>query len=297
MKRDRVVTAAAAADLESKLHSPNGRSEIGQTMLEPFKEGRDYVSIGRRVLAVHHLEPGAPAWYELDPQFSAYTIGSLGSAPRVLDGADYDRVEVVHYPIVVLVRIGVEQPAIRRYDVLDREQVRAQAEMAEIEDTEIFRAIRTAGNGTGSGVSNGITPPAALSSTFALDNLSIAYSRIEDNDTNVENLLTRATEYRRFRSLDSSGGIFDPVTRRELIKTGYFGDLWNAQVRVSKKLNTGEMLLVAPPEFVGVYSVRIDLAQMDSPMSENLQYGWVLYQFSSPAILTNVGCLTWTITG
>ena len=294
----RLVKAEAAAKLDRDLRSPQGRYEIGQTMLEPFKEGRDYISIGRKILAVHHLEPGAPAWYDHDPQFGSTTIGNLGGAPRVLDGAKYDRTEVTHYPIVTLVRIGVQEPAIRRFDVLDREQTRAQAEMAEVEDSEIFSCINAA-TGVGSGISNGVTAPANVSDSFSLDNMALAYARLEDaSDSNVENVLMRALDYRRIRGLLTSNGyVFDPVTRRELLKTGYMGDLWSAQLRISKKLTSAQMLLCGAPEYLGVYSIRIDLSQMDAPMPELLQYGWLLYQFAAPAVLTNVGCLKYTITG
>ncbi len=290
----RVVNAAAAAELGSQLTNPAGRYEIGQTMLEPFKEGRDYVSIGRKIFAVHHLEPGAPAWYDIDPQFGATVIGSLGGAPRVLDGSAYHRVELTHFPIVVLVRIGVEQPSIRRFDVLDREQVRAQAEMAEVEDAEIFRALRN-GATAGSGVSNGVASPTNITGAFSLDNLSKAYANLEDVcDSNVENVLLRQKDYRFIRTL-ASNAAFDPVTRKELLKTGYMGDLWNAQLRVSKKLTAGEMLLAASPEYLGVISVRIDLSQMDAPAPEILQYGWLLYEFIGVAQLTNVGSNLFTI--
>ena len=85
----RLAKAEAAQKLGRDLISPQGRYEVGQTMLEPFKEGRDYISVGRKVFAVHHLEPGAPAWYDIDPQFGATVIGTLGGAPHVLDGGKY----------------------------------------------------------------------------------------------------------------------------------------------------------------------------------------------------------------
>lgn len=291
----REAMAAAAADLGNKLTNPNGRYEVGQTMLEPFKEGRDYISIGRKIFAVHHLEPGAPAWYDIDPQFGATVIGSLGGAPRVLDGSAYQRVELTHFPICVLVRIGVEQPAIRRFDVLDREQVRAQAEMAGIEDTEVFKAIRN-GAVSGSGVNTGVTGPTNVGPVaFSLDAMSQLYANLEDVcDSNVENVLMRAKDYRNIRII--SGDTFDPVTRRELLKTGYMGDLWNAQIRISRKLTRLEIMATASPEYLGVISVRIDLSQMDSPASELLQYGWLLYEFISVAQLTNVGSNLLTIT-
>lgn len=294
---DKIVKAKAAEKLASQLPHPQGRYEIGQKMLEPFKEGRDYVSIGRKVLAVHHIEPGAPIWYDIDAQFSATTIGNRGGAPRVLDGKTWNRVELVPFPIVALVRISVEEPAIRRFDVLDRSQVRAQAEMAEVEDEQIFSCIRTAA-ASGSGVNDGITPPGDLGSLQVnATNLASLFAPIEDYDVNVEHLLMKASTFKYFRALLASNPtMFDPVSRRELLKTGYIGDFWQAQVRFSKKLQSNEILAVASPEFTGVIAVRIDLSQMDAPVAELLQYGWLFYEFVAPAILTNVGVARMTAT-
>lgn len=294
---DRVVKAQAALELEKDLNSPNGRYEIGQTMLEPFKEGRDYQSIGRKFFAVHHVEPGAPMWYDIDAQWSAVVIGQLGGAPKVVDGQSHDRVELTPWPIAVLVRVPVLEPAVRRYDVLDRQQVKAQAEMAETEDVEVFQALRT-GAASGSGVSNGVSTPTNVSAAFSLANLATAFGNLEDVcNSNVENVLFRTKDYRHIRSLlGTAGTAFDPVTRRELLKTGYMGDLWGAQIRVSRKQDASEILLAADPEFLGVISVRIDLSQMDAPMPELLQYGWILYEYIAIAQLTNVGSNKFTIT-
>ena len=38
--------------LAMSLSTPEGRNEVAQTILEPFKEGRDYVSIGRKLMFV-----------------------------------------------------------------------------------------------------------------------------------------------------------------------------------------------------------------------------------------------------
>lgn len=298
MKVDAAKKALAAEKLERDLMTPQGRYEVGQTMLEPFREGRDYTSIGRKFLAVHHVEPGAPMWYDLDPQFSATVIAKLGGVPKVLDGQKYDRVELDPFIISTLVRVHVTEPSIRRFDVLDREQTRAAAEMAEVEDTEIFKALRVGAN-TGSGVSNGVSTNTAQSgATFALTKLADAFAQIEHNaDTNVENILMNAKAYRNFRILDNTNAAFDPVSRRELVKTGYFGDLWNSRVWVSKKQDNNEILLAASPEFLGVIGVRIDLSMMDAPGTEGLlYYGMLFYEFLAMAVLTNVGAAVYTYT-
>ncbi|GAG42060.1 unnamed protein product, partial [marine sediment metagenome] len=94
-----------------------------------------------------------------------------------------------------------------------------------------------------------------------------------------------------------AGQQFDPVTRRELVKTGYVGDLWNAAFRITKMATTGQVLIVGDPEFVGVISVRIDLDQMDAPDPDHIRYGWVFYEYIGIAQLTDVGSALLTVTG
>jgi len=290
------VEAQKAAEVSRALRSPEGRYEIGQTMLEPFREGRDYVSIGRKLFAVDHVQPGAPMWYDKDPQFSAYTIAKYGGARRVeVKGT---RVELEPFPIAVLVRIPVLEVAVRRFNILDREQVRARAEMAEQEDVEVLTAL---GNGTdtsaaltASSTVYPVTPQTCASTTIARTDLANLFAQIEQYDANVENLLFHAKDYKDIRGW--TGTDFDPVTRRELLKTGYMGDLWGSAIRISKKQTVGRVTACAAPEFLGVISVRIDLDQMDAPLSELLQYGWVFYQYIGVAQLTSVGSCYLTVT-
>ncbi len=278
------VEAQRSYELQRDLKSPSGRYEVGQTMLEPFREGRDYVALGRKVFAVDHVQPGAPMWYDKDPQFSAQTISTLGGAPR--EEITGERVELVPFPIAVLVRIPVIEVATRRFDILNREQVRARAEMAEQEDTEVLRLLETEAVATDSSVP-------VVTGTFTLARFAELYANVEQNDAPVENIIMHAQQYRNIRTL--AGDTFDPVTRRELIKTGYMGDLWGAAIRITKKADTAIILAAASPEFLGVISVRIDLDQMDSPQGELLQYGWVFYEYIGIAQLTTVGSGRWNV--
>lgn len=268
--------------LAMALRSSAGREQVAQTMFEPFKEGRDYVSIGRKLMFVHHVPQGAPMWYDKDPQFSAVKIAERGSAPIVeIFGR---RVTVDPFPIAVLVRVPVLEVAVRRFDILDREQVRARAEMAEIEDTEVFTALTTGATATTS--ANSVVV-GSIATNLTRANLADAYAQVEDNDVPVANVVMRALQYRAIRTFD--GTDFDPVTRRELLKTGYMGDLWGAQLRISKKQTENEVLVLGDPEFLGVISVRIDLDQMEAPKPELLHYGWVFFEYIGIAQITDVG--------
>jgi hypothetical protein len=220
------VDAHRAHELARDLSTPQGRYEVGQTMYEPFKEGRDYVSIGRKIFAVDYVQPGAPMWYDKDPQFSAVTLATLGGVPRVeVKGT---RVELNPFPIAVLVRIPVIEVAVRRFNILDREQVRARAEMAEQEDVEIFKVIKTAATASAGAATSDVPGVSVVTSTsFSKEKAAELYSNVEDNDTPVENVIMRAKDYRDIRSGTNGwvGTEFDPVTRYELLKTGYVSAL------------------------------------------------------------------------
>jgi len=267
--------------LAEYFRTAEGREVIAQSMYEPFKEGRDYVGIARKCIFVDNVPNGAPMWYDKDPQFSAYVAGVMGSAPQeIIKGT---RVELAPFPIVVLVRIPILETAVRRFNILDRSQVRARAEMAEQEDTQFISMLEYAATRATAkaGVTTGVyTQPTRTS-------LAELYSLIEKNDAPVANVLMHATDYRHIRTW--TGTDFDPVTRRELLKTGYMGDLWGAQIRISKIVTAKKVYALADPEFLGVISVRIDLDTMEANQPENLMYGWVFYEYIGMAIITDVG--------
>lgn len=287
-KKANVMTEEAKERLLAQhLRTAGGRNEIGQSIMEPFKVGRDYVSIGRKIMFVDMLPTAAPMWYDKDPQFSAVTIGKRGAVPyEIIEG---ERVELEPIPIVTYVRIPVLDVSVRRFNILDREQVRARAEMAEIEDSKVFAAIDY-GATTATGHNDAVTATAGV----ARDKLADLFSKIEDHDAPVANVLMRAAQYKDLRGWDNSD--FDPVTQREVLKTGYVGDLWGAQVRVSKKITAGKVYATADPDFLGVISVRIDLDQMDAPDPQFLQLGWVFYEYIGVAQIIAQGSAVMNVT-
>jgi hypothetical protein len=272
--------------LQSALRTPEGRFEVGQTLLEPFKEGRDYVGLSRKLFFVDMIPQGAPMWYDKDPQFSAVTIAERGSVP--ITEIYGERVVLDPYPITVLVRIPTLEVAVRRFNILDREQVRARAEMAEVEDSQSFSVFSFAALRTTSR-----NPEVTSYSDVSRESLSEAYANVESNDAPPANVVMHAQQYRDIRNWD--GTDFDPVSRRELIKTGYVGDIWNASIRLSKIQTVGTVFVLADPEFLGVLAVRIDLDQMEAPNPQKLQYGWVFYEYISQAVITDVGVCQMTL--
>ncbi len=62
MNRKALSDEQLAREVGAAVATPQGRAVIGQTILEPFKKGRDYVAIGRQMMFVDHLPTGAPMW-------------------------------------------------------------------------------------------------------------------------------------------------------------------------------------------------------------------------------------------
>ena len=318
----RVSRAQLDRYIERQIRNPQGKARIGQSMIEPIRRGRDYVGTIRKCLWVDKLPTGAPMWYDKDPDVTATLLSKRGGP--VYQQIEGTRLTPTPYAIVAYVRIPVLEVAVRRFNILDREQVRARAEMAAAEDVEGFRAFKAihytdtyqtptdgtatyasaqtvtyngthavsgpAGvGGAGGGIPsrNDIVTGTGTSKTISRDMLSQGFANIEQWDAPVANVLMHASAYRSFRTWTNAD--FDPVTQRELIKTGYVGDIWNAQVRVSRKMEKRSIFCLAEQDFLGVHSVRLDLDQMDAQDPDNLLLGWVFYEYVASVVGNNLG--------
>ena len=271
-----ILTDAESREIQAAIQTPEGRSKIGQSMLEPFKLGRDYVAIGRQVFAVDHLPAAAPMWYDLDPQFQALVVGPKGG----VDVTEIATTRVNLEPLILAVypKVGVMDVATRRFNILDREQERAQREMAKLEDDKVFAAFGNANINVPDLVNNGVINPIVTNTANSGAGLSPvvaaqAFAEVEQYDIPVTNIVLHANQQQDLRLWTNRN--YDPVTQRELLKTGYVGDLWGAQVRQSRRQTPGQVNFLGDPQYLGVISVRIDLSSMDAPDPQNLFYGWV----------------------
>ena len=272
---DAQLNDAEIREIQSAIGTAEGRSTIAQEMMGPFKLGRDYVAIGRQVFAVDHLPAGAPMYYDLDPQFRALVVGPKGGVD--LSEIQTTRVSLEPFILAVYPKVHVMDVATRRFGILDRAQERAQIEMAGLEDDKIFAAFKNSGISVNDAVNNGavnsiVTGSRGLSPEVAAE----AFAAVEQFDIPVANIIVNAQQQRDLRLWSHRN--YDPVTQRELLKTGYLGDLWGAMVRQSRRQTRGEVNFLGDPQYLGVISVRIDLSHMDAPDPQNLFYGWVFFE-------------------
>lgn len=73
--------------------------------------------------------------------------------------------------------------------------------------------------------------------------LADCFSVIEDAGQAVNSVYMNANTYRLVRVM--LGDQFDPVTRKELLKNGYMGDVWCAAIRIDKGLRDNEVVCTA----------------------------------------------------
>jgi hypothetical protein len=72
------------------------------------------------------------------------------------------------------------------------------------------------------------------------------------------------------------GGDFDPVTMREVLQTGLYGQIFAADIMVSKIVPPGSVYATADPEFVGVMPIRQDIEVLPADEPKRLSLGWVV---------------------
>jgi hypothetical protein len=271
-------------ELQSALQSEAGRKRIAQLTYEPFRKGRDWLGLKGKILYVDKVEPGVPMRYHTDATYSATTMSRHGTAPKNIVTDTW--VEPIAYPIACYVRIPVIDIATANFNMVDRQQVKAQSEMAKQEDSDLVSVLHTAATGTGSvnAVVTGYT-------TLSRDPLAKAFSEVEDWEAPVMNVLVPTPSYKDIRLYTDSD--FDRETQRELLKTGLMGTLWGADVRrlPTFVLQNKRILVCADSEFLGVWSVRVDCDSADANgfSTGDLEYGWIYFEYVCPTVMQNSG--------
>lgn len=121
---------------EQAMQSPDGRMFIAQRMMEPIKQERDYVSLGRQGFVLDPLAQGEVPYYDLDVKTRAVILPARGEVPQ--ERVNVQRVEIPIFPLASYPLIPIVDTKMRRYNVIDRVQAKTRADLAEEEDRAIF---------------------------------------------------------------------------------------------------------------------------------------------------------------
>lgn len=265
--------------------------------MDPIKDERDYVGLGRQGFIKDVLTQGDAPYYDLDINVPAIVVTKRGSVPQVR--TESTRVFVDIFPIASYPLIPIEDTRMRRFNVLDRVQVKARADLAEEEDAVIF------GTPDGSRVSeysvatnSTLTPEANTVNTstegVTRDLVVKTMAEILQHDLIPEAIICHPRQYVDFFTWGRDE--FDPETQREVLLSGRVGKLWNLEIMMSKQCPSGTMYMRTSGEYFGVLPVLIDLDVQDAPDWKGLAYGFVFYEFIGAAIVNAYGAARSTVT-
>lgn len=262
-----IKTAAATQALISKsLMTAEGRKHIASALTEPLRRRQDYEVIGRKAFMEDRIVDGQLPYYDKDPEIAAYVVGEEGdSVQQIIKG---DRVLVPLFELATWVGIPYTQVKERRYDVVNRVKVKTKSEIFRKEDRIVFgimdRALPT---------ENVVT---VARSALNMEVVTEAFALIEANGNRVANIFMNARNFQFFRNAGRDYLPFE--TQAELLKTGFQGVLWGANVYLTPEAPEDKIYFCAEPETFGVCSIRQDLTVLPADDTKNRKFGWSVFE-------------------
>ncbi len=264
-----VSNAVKAKLISDYISSAAGRAKLAASMTQPLRLRRDYMAVGRKTFLVEQLPDGALPIYDKDPDVTAFVVGEEGE--NIIAVTKPRRVIFPLFEIASNPEIPLTQIKERRFDLIERAQDLARAQIQAAEDERVFAtmdAVATAGFDSLGNVNPDIPVVAPISG----DVLADAYSLIERHDLRVARVFMNARDYADLRKFGRD--ILDIETQRDLLKTGLMATLWGAQIIVSRLVPVGTVYVACEPENFGRMPVRTELTVLsaDDPKARTIGF-------------------------
>jgi hypothetical protein len=314
--------------LESAARTPEGRMFIAAKVLDPIKQERDFVALGRQGLVMDQLAQGDVPYYDVDIKTRAVVLSGRSEIPQ--ERVNVQRVMVPIFPIASYPLIPIADTKLRKYNVIDRVQSKARADLAEEEDRMIYgdpsngvwdgdtaqHQYTTYGvqnkNARGGLSAYRAATPAIGENTGAGTNLAaedvfdhVPNKVVTSNAGLTKDFLiemfaevlqhdllptTLLVNPREYVDIFSWGrDDIDQETQQEILETGRMGKIWNCEIQMSKIVPKGTAYLRTSDYYLGVMPILIDLDVMDAPDPRGLAFGFAFYEFLGVAILNAWG--------
>lgn len=252
------------------IKTPGGRQKLAASMTQPLRTRRDYTSVGRRTFLVEQLPDGALPIYDKDPDVTAFVVGEEGE--NILAITKPRRVIFPLFEIASNPEIPLTQIKERRFDLIERAQDLARAQIQAAEDERVFAildAIATVGFDSLPGQTNPDVPVVAPISGAVLAD---AFALIERHDLRVARVYMNARDYADIRKFGRD--ILDIESQATLLKTGLQATLWGAQIVTSRLVPVGTVYVCCEPELFGRIPVRTELTVLsaDDPRARTIGF-------------------------
>lgn len=265
-----VSNAVKQRIISEYIKTPAGRAKLAASMTQPLRLRRDYAAVGRKTFLVEQLPDGALPIYDKDPDVTAFVVGEEGQ--NILAITKSRRVIFPLFEIASNPEIPLTQIKERRFDLIERSQDLARAQVQAAEDERVFAildSIATAGFDSIPGQTNPDIPVVAPISGAVLAD---AFALIERHDLRVARVYMNARDYADLRKFGRD--ILDIESQATLLKTGLQSVLWGAQVITSRLVPVGTVYVACEPEHFGRIPVRTELTVLsaDDPKARTIGF-------------------------
>lgn len=256
--------------ISDHIMSSAGRQKLAASMIQPLRTRRDYTAVGRKTFLVEQLPDGALPIYDKDPEVSAFVVGEEGQ--NILAIQKSRRVFFPLFEVASNPEIPLTQIKERRFDLIERAQDLAKAQIQAAEDERVFAildSIAVSGFDTLPGQTN---PDLAVVAPISPSVLADAFAEVERHDLRVARIYMNATDYADIRKFGRD--ILDIESQAALLKTGLQANLWGAQIITSRLVPAGFVYICAEPENFGRIPVRTELTVLsaDDPKARTIGF-------------------------
>jgi len=252
-----------------------GRAKLAASMIQPLRLRRDYTSVARKAFLVEQLPDGALPIYDKDPNVTAFVVGDEGE--NILAITKPRRVVFPLFEIASNPEIPLTQIKERRFDLIERSQDLAKAEIQAAEDARAFDVMDAVSqNGFDNLGSAYVNAPVNATAPLTPSNLADSFARIETHDLRVARIFVNALDYSDVRKWGRD--VLDIETQATLLKTGLMATVWGAQIIVTRKVAPGYIYVCAEPEFFGRIPVRTELTVLSADDPKARRIGFSVFE-------------------
>jgi len=267
---NQVSNAQKQQVISQYIRTAAGRAKLAASMIQPLRLRRDYTAVGRKTFLVEQLPDGALPIYDKDPEVTAFVVGEEGE--NILAIQKPRRVIFPLFEIASNPEIPLTQIKERRFDLIERAQDLAKAQIQAAEDERVFAvldSIAVSGFDTIPGQTN---PDINVVAPISPSVLADAFAEIERHDLRVARIFMNSVDYADIRKFGRD--ILDIESQATLLKTGLQAQLWGAQIITSRLVPAGFVYLCTEPENFGRFPVRTELTVLsaDDPKARTIGF-------------------------
>jgi len=262
--------------------SQNARTVLGQAMASPIKTYLEYMGVMRKAFKVDPLANGAVPMYDKDTEdLSAGIVASQGAATQIkYEGERYfvPILEIAANPTVKLREVKM-----RRFNVIDRIQVRTRQFVMETEDAMLISLLDQAS------IIKNAALPVTLGSDGYINRKDLVGLKREIEKWDLFGASYYMGIYRFNDIAMWNQSDVDILTQKQLVDTGLLARLHNMNIYVTKKIAKEVVYATATPDYVGVMPIYQDIEVLPADRPEQTLFGWVFVEYIGAAVTNAKG--------